>query len=68
MAQGPVKDLPAELGAGPAVSAADICLDSADLEFATSVANVRLRTVEDAWSLPRLGCSARVAPITTIWK
>jgi hypothetical protein len=27
-----------------------------------------LRTVEDAWDLPRLGCSARAAPITGIWK
>jgi hypothetical protein len=27
-----------------------------------------LRTIEDAWSLPRLGCSARVAPITAIWR
>jgi acid phosphatase len=27
-----------------------------------------LRTVEDAWNLPRLGCSARAAPITAIWR
>jgi hypothetical protein len=27
-----------------------------------------LRTIEDAWSLPRLGCSARIAPITGIWR
>jgi hypothetical protein len=27
-----------------------------------------LRTIEDAWSLPRLGASARTAPITGIWK
>jgi hypothetical protein len=27
-----------------------------------------LRTVEDAWDLPRLGCSAGVAPISTIWR
>jgi hypothetical protein len=27
-----------------------------------------LRTVEDAWNLPRLGCSARAAPITGIWR
>jgi phosphatidylinositol-3-phosphatase len=27
-----------------------------------------LRTVEDAWSLPRLGCSARTPPITGIWR
>jgi phosphatidylinositol-3-phosphatase len=27
-----------------------------------------LRTVEDAWDLPRLGCSARVAPISAIWR
>ncbi len=27
-----------------------------------------LRTIEDAWSLPRPGCSARIAPITSIWK
>ena len=27
-----------------------------------------LRTVEDAWDLPRLGCSKRVPPITGIWK
>jgi acid phosphatase len=27
-----------------------------------------LRTVEDAWSLPRLGCSARTAPIAAIWQ
>jgi phosphatidylinositol-3-phosphatase len=27
-----------------------------------------LRTIEDAWGLPRLGRSARVAPITGIWK
>lgn len=27
-----------------------------------------LRTVEDAWDLPKLGCSARVAPISAIWK
>jgi phosphatidylinositol-3-phosphatase len=26
-----------------------------------------LRTIEDAWRLPRLGCSARAAPITGIW-
>jgi phosphatidylinositol-3-phosphatase len=27
-----------------------------------------LRTVEDAWTLPRLGCSARAAPIAGIWR
>ena len=27
-----------------------------------------LRTIEDAWGLPRLGCSARVPPITGIWR
>jgi hypothetical protein len=27
-----------------------------------------LRTIEDAWTLPRLGCSMRLAPITSIWK
>jgi acid phosphatase len=27
-----------------------------------------LRTVEDAWALPRLGCSGRAAPITGIWR
>jgi hypothetical protein len=27
-----------------------------------------LRTVEDAWDLPALGCSARVAPIMQIWR
>jgi phosphatidylinositol-3-phosphatase len=27
-----------------------------------------LRTVEDAWGLPRLGRSARVAPVTGIWR
>jgi hypothetical protein len=27
-----------------------------------------LRTIEDAWSLPRLGCSARVGPITAVWR
>jgi hypothetical protein len=27
-----------------------------------------LGTVEEAWSLPRLGCSARAAPITGIWR
>jgi phosphatidylinositol-3-phosphatase len=27
-----------------------------------------LRTVEDAWSLPRLGLSARANPITNIWR
>jgi hypothetical protein len=27
-----------------------------------------LRTIEDAWGLPRLGCSARTAPITGIWR
>ncbi len=27
-----------------------------------------LRTVEDAWGLPRLGASARIGPITGIWK
>jgi phosphatidylinositol-3-phosphatase len=27
-----------------------------------------LRTVEDAWALPRLGCSRRVAPVTGIWR
>jgi hypothetical protein len=27
-----------------------------------------LRTVEDAWDLPRLGCSARAAPISAIWR
>jgi hypothetical protein len=27
-----------------------------------------LRTIEDAWSLPRLGCSARVTPVTGIWR
>jgi phosphatidylinositol-3-phosphatase len=27
-----------------------------------------LRTIEDAWSLPRLGRSARVGPITGIWR
>jgi phosphatidylinositol-3-phosphatase len=27
-----------------------------------------LRTVEDAWALPRLGCSARTAPIIGIWR
>ncbi len=27
-----------------------------------------LRTVEDAWSLPRLGCSARTPPISGIWR
>jgi hypothetical protein len=27
-----------------------------------------LRTVEDAWGLPRLGRSARVAPLTGIWR
>jgi phosphatidylinositol-3-phosphatase len=27
-----------------------------------------LRTVEDAWNLPRLSCSATVAPISGIWK
>jgi hypothetical protein len=27
-----------------------------------------LRTVEDAWNLPRLGASARTAPITGIWR
>ena len=27
-----------------------------------------LRTVEDAWGLPRLGRSAHAAPITTIWR
>jgi hypothetical protein len=27
-----------------------------------------LRTIEDAWDLPRLGDSARAAPITGIWK
>lgn len=27
-----------------------------------------LRTIEDAWQLPRLGRSARVAPVTGIWR
>ena len=27
-----------------------------------------LRTIEDAWRLPRLGLSAKAAPITGIWK
>jgi hypothetical protein len=27
-----------------------------------------LRTIEDAWELPRLGRSARVAPVTRIWR
>jgi phosphatidylinositol-3-phosphatase len=27
-----------------------------------------LRTIEDAWALPRLGCSARAAPLTGIWR
>jgi phosphatidylinositol-3-phosphatase len=27
-----------------------------------------LRTIEDAWALPRLGCSTRAAPITGIWR
>jgi hypothetical protein len=27
-----------------------------------------LRTIEDAWALPRLGCSAGAAPISGIWK
>jgi phospholipase C len=27
-----------------------------------------LRTVEDAWGLPRLGCSRRAAPILGIWR
>jgi phospholipase C len=27
-----------------------------------------LRTIEDAWSLPRLGCSAKAGPIGGIWK
>jgi hypothetical protein len=27
-----------------------------------------LRTVEDAWDLPKLGCSARVPPISAIWR
>jgi hypothetical protein len=27
-----------------------------------------LRTVEDAWGLARLGCSARAAPISAIWR
>jgi acid phosphatase len=27
-----------------------------------------LRTIEDAWGLPRLGRSARVAPATGIWR
>ena len=27
-----------------------------------------LRTIEDAWALPRLGRSARVAPVTGIWR
>jgi hypothetical protein len=27
-----------------------------------------LRTIEDAWKLPRLGASAQAAPITGIWK
>jgi hypothetical protein len=27
-----------------------------------------LRTIEDAWSLPLLGCSRRAAPITGIWR
>src|SRR5437773_1254867 len=48
MAHGPVKEPPA--GVGPSVSQPEICVDSADLEFATSVANVRLRTVEEALS------------------
>ncbi len=27
-----------------------------------------LRTIEDAWGLPRLGRSARVGPVTGIWR
>ena len=27
-----------------------------------------LRTIEDAWGLPRLGASARARPITGIWR
>jgi hypothetical protein len=27
-----------------------------------------LRTIEDAWGLPRLGGSARVGPVTGIWR
>jgi acid phosphatase len=27
-----------------------------------------LRTIEDAWALPRLGCSRRVTPILGIWR
>jgi hypothetical protein len=27
-----------------------------------------LRTIEDAWELPPLGRSARVAPVTGIWR
>jgi hypothetical protein len=27
-----------------------------------------LRTIEDAWGLPRLGRSARVAPVTGVWR
>jgi acid phosphatase len=27
-----------------------------------------LRTIEDAWGLPRLGSSARIGPISGIWK
>jgi hypothetical protein len=27
-----------------------------------------LRTIEDAWGLPRLGQSARARPITGIWR
>jgi phospholipase C len=27
-----------------------------------------LRTIEDGWALPRLGCSARAAPISRIWR
>jgi acid phosphatase len=27
-----------------------------------------LRTIEDAWGLPRLGASARATPITGIWR
>jgi hypothetical protein len=27
-----------------------------------------LRTIEDAWGLPRLGRSAQVAPVIGIWR
>jgi hypothetical protein len=54
-------------GHGPALALGTAVRPGSRYDRVTSHCGL-LRTIEDAWALPRLGCSQRAAPIVGIWR